>query len=402
MTKLLVVVILLTAPIVYSQDRFYGRFLGLQADSSHMYERVLKVGQTQKKFVPAIDSKATIATAKLTDPRGNGNIEALIVDLPTPILAIDANADNFITPDERFELKEAPVEGIPYLYVIASLPFKGNPLFNAVPIYVRYFRGYKHPKLAETDRLIDQSVMSIAIADVKIGAKTVRFQYPFDPSEPTMSTTDGLFGIDVDGDTDIRTEQFSLETSYASNDEVVFRYGDMYLSTVNIDLTRNEITVRRRDKLDYLREELVVGKVMPDFVFVDFAGKQRSSKEFRGKYLLIEWWGTWCGDCVRDMPYTMQAYERFRGSGLEILGLNWDDKVEEPVSFVNKTKVPWPQARKDSIKVLTELIYRIQEFPSSILLDPEGRVVSLSQKSLQGPRLIETLDRVFSPDTARK
>jgi len=394
----LIAFIVLTVSIAHAQttDKFYGKFLGLQADSAHMYERVLKVGQTQKKFVPPLDSKAIIATGKLNDPRGASKVEALLVESPAgpPLLAIDANADNIVTLDERFELKEAPVEGTPYLYVIGELPLKGNPLFNAVPIFVRYFRGYKHPKLTETDRLIDQSVMSLAIAEVKIGPKAVRFQYPFVTSEPTISTTEGLFGIDFDGDGDIRNEQFSIESSQASDEEVVLRYGDMYLSTASIDLTRNEIIVRRREKTEYLREELAVGKQLPDFTFVDFAGKQRSLKEFRGKYLLIEWWGVWCVDCVRDTPYTVQAYERFRSRGFEVLGLNWDDKVEEAATFLEKSKAPWPQARKDSIKTVTEVTYRIQEFPSSILLDPEGKVVSLNQKSLQGPRLVETLERI--------
>ncbi|HKP67965.1 MAG TPA: TlpA disulfide reductase family protein [Pyrinomonadaceae bacterium] len=398
MYKPLLLVIFLITPSVYSQtaERYYGKFLGLQADSAHMVERVLRVGKTEKKFIPAIDTKATIAAGKLTDPRKGGNIEALIVELPTPLLAIDANADNIITIDERFELKEAPVEGTPYFYAIASLPLKGNPLFNAVPIYVRYFRGFKHPRLVEADRLLDQSVTSLAIGEVKVGAKSVRFQYPFVATEPSISTTEGLFGVDIDGDTDIRNEQFSLETSYANNEEIVLRVGEMYLSTTSIDLTRNEIVVRRREKADYLREELTVGKAMPNFSFVDFAGKRRSLEEFRGKYLLIEWWGVWCIDCVRDTPYTVQAYERFRSRGFEIVGLNWDDRVEDATAFVEKSRVTWPQARKDSINALTETIYRIQEFPSSILLDAEGKVVSLNQKSLQGPRLIETLDKILS------
>jgi len=143
-----------------------------------------------------------------------------------------------------------------------------------------------------------------------------------------------------------------------------------------------------------LRKGRVVS-ISKDDVFVDFGGKQRSVKEFRGKYLLIEWWGVWCIDCVRDTPYTVQAYERFRSRGFEVLGLNWDDKVEDAATFLEKSKAPWPQARKDSIKTVTEVTYRIQEFPSSILLDPDGKVVSLNQKSLQGPRLVETLERIM-------
>jgi len=391
--------ILITVSIAHAQttEKFYGKFLGLQADSAHMYERVLTTTATPKtRFAPALDIKATVATGKLDDPRGNGTIETLLVESPArpPFLAIDINEDSVITVNERFELTQAP-SGHPFFFAIVELPLKGHALFTAVPIYVRYYRGFKHPKLAETDRLVDQSVISLAIAEVKIGAKAVRFQYPFVPSEPTISTTEGLFGIDVDGDGRIENVQFSLETSYANEDEVVLRYGEMYLSTASIDLTRNEIIVRRREKAEYLREELAVGKQMPDFTFVDFAGKQRSLKEFRGKYLLIEWWGVWCVDCVRDMPYTVQAYERFRSRGLEILGLNWDDKTDDATAFLEKSKALWPQARKDSIKTLTDVTYRIQEYPSSILLDPDGKVVSLNQKSLQGRRLIETLDKLL-------
>ena len=379
-------------------ERFYGKFLGLQADSVHMYERVLRVTPSIKqKFTPPVDGKATIATGRLTEPRGSGAIEALLIESngKPPVLALDINSDNVITRDERFEMTAAPA-GHSFYYAIVELPIKNNPLFTAVPLYVRYFRGFKHPKLAETDRLVDQSVMSIAIGEVKIGTKAVRFQYPFVPTtEPSISTTDGLFGIDVDGDGDIRNEQFSLETSYASEDEVVLRYGDLYLSTASIDLAKNEIVVRRRERTEYRREELSVGKEMPDFTFIDFAGKTRSLKEFRGKYLLIEWWGVWCVDCVRDMPYTVAAYERFRSRGLEILGLDWDDRVEDAAGFIEKSRAVWPQARKDSIKTLTEVTYRIQEYPSSILLDPDGKVVSLSQKSLQGPRLIETLEKLL-------
>ena len=70
--------IVLTVSIAHAQttDKYYGKFLGLQADSAHMYERVLKVGQTQKKFVPPLDSKAIIATGKLNQSQLGAEILA--------------------------------------------------------------------------------------------------------------------------------------------------------------------------------------------------------------------------------------------------------------------------------------------------------------------------------------
>lgn len=405
--KLLMLVssIFLLASLSYPQspDRFYGKLIGLQPDVFHTYQRVLSVAPVKAgyRFVPAVEQKATVATGKLIDGRDSSQIEAMLVEPPgkMPYVAIDLNADLIITTSERFPFSQRAATQ-KYLVANVLLPIK-NPLFAAMPIYVRYFNQFRNPDFPAADRLIDQNIWAHAIGEVNIGGKPVLFQYPFDPAQPAISTTEGLFGIDVNGDRIIHNEQFSLETSYANETEVVLRYGDMYLSTSSIDLAKNEIVVRRRQKSEYLREELEVGKQMPDFSFVDFAGKPRSSKEFRGKYLLIEWWGVWCVDCVRDMPYTVQAYERFRSRGLEMLGMNWDDKVEDAVRFLGKNKATWPQATKASIKTLTEVTYRIQEYPSAILLDPEGKVVSLDQKALEGQRLLQTLDRLLPPSAEK-
>lgn len=395
--------LLLLSPCVlpsYSQtpEKFFGKIIGLQPDGFHMYQRVLSAEPallSTLKFAPANPPKATIAFGRITDARSAGDLVTVLVEPPTgvPYIAFDFNADGTIAVDERFAFMETPASK-ESLYTIVLLPIK-HPLFKGVPMHVRYFRGLKHPKLTASDRLIDQTVWAHAIAEVDISGRKVRFQYPFGASNPTISTTEGLFGIDADSDGAIGNEQFSLETSYANEVEVVFRFGDIYLSTESIDSVKNVVTVRRRPKSEYLREELAVGKQMPDFSFVDFAGKKRSLSEFRGKYLLIEWWGVWCIDCVRDMPFTVKAYERFRSRGFEILGLNWDDKTEDAAAFLVKSAATWPHARKDSIKELTETTYRIQEYPALVLLDPNGKVLSLKQKALQGPELLETLERLL-------
>jgi peroxiredoxin len=375
-------------------DKFYGSLIGLQPDTYHMYERVFSATVTKPnfRFVPANRPKSTITTDEIVDARGSGKIVAILVEPPaaSPYIAFDFNADLIISADERFPFER---DG-KFFGAVVRMPIK-HPLFSAVPMFVRYFSGFTHPELKSTDRLLSQTVWAHAIGEVNIAGKAVRFQFPFDADAPTIATKEGLFGIDVDGDGSIDNEQFSIETSYAAGAEVVLRYGEIYLSTESIDLLKNQIVVRRRPKSDYLREELAVGKSMPDFSFVDFEGKKRSLSEFRGKYLLIEWWGVWCVDCVRDMPFTVQAYERFRSRGLEILGLNWDDKVEDAAGFLQKSKATWPNARKESIKSLTEVTYRIQEYPATVLLDPEGKVIYLKQKQLQGAALLETLDRLL-------
>ena len=131
---------------------------------------------------------------------------------------------------------------------------------------------------------------------------------------------------------------------------------------------------------------------MPNFEFTDLTGKARSLAEFRGKYLLVDFWGVWCVDCRRETPFQVEAYKRFRSRGFEILGLDWDDKIETVTDYMTKTGITWTQARKDSILELTEVRYRIYEYPSTLLLGPDGKVIVIEQEKLQGEELSKTLE----------
>ena len=108
-----------------------------------------------------------------------------------------------------------------------------------------------------------------ALGRVNINGRSVLFQYPFRPATTTISTTEGLFGVDTDGDGKINAARFSPEIGYTTNSELVFRLGDIYVSTERVDMVKNEITVRKREKAEYLRHELDLGKEMPNFEFTD-------------------------------------------------------------------------------------------------------------------------------------
>jgi len=134
---------------------------------------------------------------------------------------------------------------------------------------------------------------------------------------------------------------------------------------------------------------------MPDFSFIDFDNKKRALADFRGKYLLVDFWGLWCVDCRREIPYQFEAFKRFRARGFEILGMDTYEKMEQVKPVLQKNGITWTQAQFESIKAVVEISYRIQEYPSAILLGPDGKVLVLDQNLLRADELLKTLVRII-------
>ena len=398
---LLFVLAIITATTAFAQESatFKGKLDSqLVVDTVHIYQRVWSTAADTSKlrFSPSPKKGATVSVGELIDPRvASGKSTVLLVEPPTatPYIWFDSNANGVYEAAEKFPMNESA--GHPDIVTVTlRLPIK-NVYFSTFPIFIHYIRGFKHPKLVANDRLIAQSVYAVALGHVDIKGHSIKFQYPFEPQLPAISTMEGLFGVDVNGDGKIRDEQFSVETSYAAKDEIVFPLRGMFVSTKSIDMVTGQIVVRQRDKQEYQRIDLEVGMEMPDFTFNDIDGKQRHLLEFRGKYLMVDFWGVWCDDCTRETPYHLAAYERFKKRGFEILGLNTDEKIEILREYLEKNQITWPQATNDSIKKLANVSYRIQEYPSTILLGPDGKVLVLDQHKLQGNALLETLENII-------
>ena len=140
--------------------------------------------------------------------------------------------------------------------------------------------------------------------------------------------------------------------------------------------------------------------------FVDFEGKPRRLSEFRGRHLLLEFWGSWCGPCIQRFPTLKEAYEKYRSRGFEILGMDMENGEGEKLAaamdqarkVVADHGLVWPQARADSVNDLITRRFRIVPYPTYILLDPKGAIVSFGgtgQRGLDGPALLTTLDEVL-------
>jgi peroxiredoxin len=272
-------------------------------------------------------------------------------------------------------------------------------LFSTYPIVARYYDNVRWSHLKEGEELIQQSKSAFARGVVDIEGRKTLVQYDYNGQSKKISVSNGWLGVDGDGDGQIIMDRLSPEAAYARDETVIFRAGQSYVSTKRVDLEKNEIVLRAREVSEYKRMELRVGSEVPDFNFTDFDGKKRKFSDFRGKYILVDFWGTWCPACIEELPYLKTAYSRFQPRGFEILGMNDDESVSAVKSWLKSNGLTWTQATTESI-VEVKRNLRIFLYPTTFLVGPDGKVISLNQKNqpdLRGRDLWKSLDELLPP-----
>ena len=139
--------------------------------------------------------------------------------------------------------------------------------------------------------------------------------------------------------------------------------------------------------------EFNVGSTIPDFTLPTPDGKKISIRDFRGKYVLIDFWASWCGPCLREMPNVVKLYKECKGKNFEILGISLDSKKDAWVAAIKKNNMKWPQV-SDLLGWYAEAakLCNVHAIPYTILIDPEGKVIALE---LRGEALIAKVKEVL-------
>lgn len=133
------------------------------------------------------------------------------------------------------------------------------------------------------------------------------------------------------------------------------------------------------------------GLMAPDFTLTDINGKPFALSSLRGKYVVLDFWGSWCSWCIKGIPEMKNYYEKYKGK-FEILGVDCNDTDQKWKDAVKKYELPWLHVYnpRDS-KVLED--YGIQGFPTKIIVGPDGKIV----KTIVGedPAFYSFLDETF-------
>jgi peroxiredoxin len=138
-----------------------------------------------------------------------------------------------------------------------------------------------------------------------------------------------------------------------------------------------------------------IGKKAPGFTQNDPDGNPVSLSDFQGKYVLLDFWASWCGPCRQENPNLVKAYAAYKDKGFEILGVSLDNKdgKEAWVKAIEKDGLTWTQVSDlNSWNNEVARSYGVRAVPQSYLIDPQGVIVA---QNLRGEALEETLAEIF-------
>lgn len=229
------------------------------------------------------------------------------------------------------------------------------------------------------------------VADAKISVYFEKSDQDFPLVAETQAAGDGSFSVLLN-----RKGTYYLAVSIphkqAGEDEfglLVWAYAE------------KELNIRKKDgKLDVgvigleLQNVLMPGDQAPEWIGESYDGKEVRLSDFRGRYVLLDFWATWCGPCIDEMPNLKKTYDAFGGDRFEVIALNLDDKLKQAKKFLQENPSGYTHvylgAGWEDETVTRD--YGVDGIPTIMLIGPDGTII---ERDLRGKAIFEAVKKTL-------
>lgn len=273
-----------------------------------------------------------------------------------------------------------------YLAHVVCWRFK---IFDTVsPDTLKMLESDVVPYYSGLRKVYGDTVLSYEVTSLYDFDRVIQLSLRDSVMEPTVAALTKSVNSDI-----LATVSEIREKSRSARIEQIESYAEFMLLPPE---KRQRLQEENEKKLKEMVAEFV-GQPAPDFSFETVTGEKHRLSDFRGKYVLLDFWGSWCGPCVGELPNLVKAYARYGHKDLVMISVSSDAfasgwSAEKLAGYADSKGMKWMQVLDDKAKTIDEL-YKVQFWPNPFLVGPDGKV--LQRDGLRGDQLDKTLSGLF-------